>query len=395
MNFEDFFSLLQYLDTIDDWEKRQKTMNKTIKGLATRKKLPLFSKDGKVLFAWIDEISRQNDKTIFLRHSDSSWERDGYLGKYYDGNIRLALRNFGQSEKVLYKFEYDEVWFSDPLNPNVEWDGTVGKDFNSRMNSVLSFSNEPSWPNGRTEVFDVNFQIEGFNIQIRNWVMLPPDYDRNLASYPLLVLTPGEHYATHFELSGIPEKLFSQGLIIEYPLIVGVSSEITESGRPVKKEDLFSAKGAFGTLMENYFTNFLLFEIETRYRTKRNPAYRTIGGLEEGAFFALKTGLDHPDVFSGIICQSLNNSSETDLIPGHQKDSSVLEPFVYFDCGEFGNHAQVKEVALILKKKGYKYVDITVFKNQQEKYEEIKPRQFIMLQKVYGRFPLSAERFYD
>ncbi|MBN2363086.1 hypothetical protein JXL83_03030 [candidate division WOR-3 bacterium] len=394
MDFSDFFQLVDYLNGQEDPEQRQAVMTKTLKNLVSKKKIPLSSKDGTVLFAWIGDGPSIEDKTIYLRTSETGWERDGFLGKYYNGNIRLAVRNFNGTEKVLYKFESDCIWFPDPLNHNVEWDGTTGESMNSRMNSVVFFSSEPSWPNGRTEMFDVEFGFEGFKITVRNWIVIPPDYDRNLSSYPLMLLACGDHYATHFELPSLPAKLMSENSITEFPLIVLVSSEVTESGRPIGKEELFSKRGVFSKMMENYFASFIVYEIESRFRTKRNPVYRTIGGFKEGASFALKTGLNHPEVFSGIVCQSLDEY-DPDLTASHPGDSALPPPFIYFDCGESGCHEKTRESSLSLKKKGYKYIDITVFKNQEEKPEEIKSRLRKMFEKIYGRFPLSAEKYYD
>ncbi|MBN1619723.1 hypothetical protein JW890_03280 [candidate division WOR-3 bacterium] len=395
MNFADFINLMNFLNSHENNIQRLDIMRKTLINMNSKKQIPIASEDKRVIFAWIGDEPEYRDKTIYLRHSENGWERDGYLGRYYDSEIRLAIRNFNGAEKILYKFESDFLWFHDPINSSVEWDGTTGELLNSRMNSVIHFSPEPSWPYGRTEMFDLEFTYEGFKVLVRNWIIFPPDYDRHLSSYPLMLLSFGEHYATHFELSSLPALLMQDNTIAEFPLIVLVSSEITERGREIPKEEIYSPKGILRKLMENYFANFIICEIEQRYRTKRNPAYRTIGGFKAGALFALNVGLNYPNVFSNIACQSLDEKIDPALIPDFSKDSPVSPPVMYFDCGESGSLENIRETASILRKKGYKYTDIAIFKDQTESPEEIKSRLKKLFEKLYGRFPLGAERYYD
>lgn len=387
MKVENFLLLLEELNQLEDENQREKTIGNTLTGLNRKNKLPLYGEKGKVIFVWFDQ-DNSNQDYIYIRSNNLNWERDGYLGKYYNGKYRLAIRAYPQLDKLLYKFEINDNWFPDPLNSNLEWDGFIGPLLHKNMNSVVHFLPDPSWPEGRMVRLHINFDFEGLSIAKDLFIVLPPDYDRSNKTYPVLYFNHGEHYATYLEAQKILLEHINAKTVVDPPIMVMVPLHC-EDIADLDEQDIYCPSGRFYRMYQRLFIDKIISTVDNFFRTRKNYKYRALCGMGSSGTFSLTMGLDHPQLFKYIISQG-TKCFPFDRFSNHQshRDPSKNNVF-YLDCGQFGSVEETQNISNLLIQRGYSSVETVLFDNQDENCWNLKKRLSSIFTSLYGRFPLG------
>ena len=389
MNVDNFLLLLEELNQLEDEHQREETIGSTLKALNKKNKLPLYGEKGKVIFVWFDQDNLNLDY-IYIRSNNLNWERDGYLGKYYNGKYRLAIRTYHQLDKLLYKFEIDDNWLTDPLNINVEWDGFIGPALHKNMNSVIHFLPDPSWPEGRMVKHHISFEFEGMSISKDLFVVLPPDYDRSRRTYPVLYLNHGEHYATYLEAQKNLIQHINSKTVVDPPIMVMIPLSCDDIA-DLDEQDLYCPSGRFYRMFQRMFIDKIISSVDNSFRTKNDYKYRALGGMGTSGTFSIIMGLEHPHLFKYIISQG-TKCFPFDRFSDHQshRDPSKTNIF-YLDCGEFGSVDQTKKVSNLLTQRGYSSVSTVIFDQEDDNCWNLKKRLSSIFTSFYGRFPLGSD----
>jgi putative tributyrin esterase len=132
------------------------------------------------------------------------------------------------------------------------------------------------------------FHSKALNRDMHYMVVLPVDYDHSQQRYPVLYLLHGwaGDYTNWVKLTKLIE--YSR----RYPMIV-VTPDAQNSW-------YVNSATIPADRFEDYITNDLIREIDTRWRTIAAPDRRAIAGLSMGGYGSILFGLQHPDLFAVI-----------------------------------------------------------------------------------------------
>ena len=207
---------------------------------------------------------------------------------------------------------------------------------------------------------------------IKYRVLLPEGYGASARRFPVLYLLHGldGHYDDWSTRTHIAEQARSLPLVIVMP----------------EGEDSWYTNAADGSgRFEDYITEDLLRDVESRYRVIRARYGRAIAGLSMGGYGAIKIALKHPGLFAAA--GSLSGAFDaTDpefakLFPSHTDEmgrifgapdgetrksndvfaiaaaaSTSTGPALYFDCGENDRFlASNRRLVDIVQKRGFGY----------------------------------------
>jgi putative tributyrin esterase len=200
---------------------------------------------------------------------------------------------------------------------------------------------------------DANFHSDSLGREMRYRVILPAGYEGCADRYPALFLLHGlygdfENWSTRTSLVRYADHF---RLIIVMP-DAGNSWYANSATVPADK-------------FEDYIIKDFIAEVDTHYRTVREPYARAIAGLSMGGYGAIKFALKYPRLFAvaGGISAALNapadlddkapdfrpnlqsvfgpHDSETrrqnDLIVLLASAKSAQLPYIYLDCGTGDN----------------------------------------------------------
>ena len=121
-------------------------------------------------------------------------------------------------------------------------------------------------------------------------VYLPPCYSVDLTTrYPVLYLLHGQTFdeGQWIRLGAVTvaDRLISSGETKPFMMVFPLDPD-TKQPREYNFEEVFTSQ--------------LVATIDDNHRTLTTPAYRAIGGISRGGAWALRLGLEHPDLFGSI-----------------------------------------------------------------------------------------------
>ncbi len=118
-------------------------------------------------------------------------------------------------------------------------------------------------------------------------VYLPPCYAQSGDAYPVLYLLHGLNYdETQWLEMGLAESADALIRAGEIPPLLIVLPRDPDISLPPDSP------------FADYLLNTVLPEIETRYRVRSSARFRALGGVSRGAGWAVRIGLQHPELFS-------------------------------------------------------------------------------------------------
>lgn len=125
-------------------------------------------------------------------------------------------------------------------------------------------------------------------------VYLPPCYDQTTQDYPVLYLMHGSNdddgQWVRIGLADVLDAGIASGQIP--PLIV-----VMPGGNWIANENTFGVEGAS---WDDLFLNTIMPLAESQYRIRTSRAYRAIGGISRGGFWAYQIALRSPILFSSV-----------------------------------------------------------------------------------------------
>ncbi len=135
----------------------------------------------------------------------------------------------------------------------------------------------------------------GVNLPVH--IYLPPCYDGELHSYPVIYLFRGTDGYGNWVKNGLPEAADLQvglGMLPPFVAVMPATDESSANGGKFR----YSSQGKAS--WEGFVVNELLPAIESKYSVWQTPAGRAIGGISRGAYWSIEIGFQHPDLF-GIV----------------------------------------------------------------------------------------------
>ncbi len=260
-------------------------------------------------------------------------------------DLWYRTQTFESDARLDYKFVLDgNNWILGPRNPFTV-SGGFGPNSELRMPSYIpapEIQYYPAIPHGSLR--DTTF----YSVNLGNFrtvlVYTPPNYESSSDSFGVILFHDGLEYVSLAQANNVIDYLISQNRI--KPIIAVFVP-------PVNRTPEYA-----GNQM-NQFTSFIVSElmpyIDSRYRTRRNPASRATLGASNGGNIALWLAYTYSEVFGNVAAQSSNIQSS--ISSGFQS-SPRLNVKLYLDLGTY-DIAQliplVRNFIPILQSKGYNY----------------------------------------
>ena len=166
-------------------------------------------------------------------------------------------------------------------------------------------------------ILDENFNIPQLNRTRRIWVYLPPDYDTNDNTYPVLYMQDGQNlfdantsFSGEWEVDESLNEMFDAG--DEGVIVIGIDNgggyRIDEYSPWVNAD----YGGGEGDEYVNFIVETLKPYVDSNFRTKPDRLNTGIMGSSLGALISFYAAIEHQDVFSkaGIFSPSFWFSDE-------------------------------------------------------------------------------------
>lgn len=256
-----------------------------------------------------------------------------YRGERYAHDARLD-----------YKFIVNGTWILDPRNPHTI-SGGFGPNSELRMPGyqpppeIQRIAGVP-----RGTLFDTTMASPTLNNSRTVRVYLPAGYELNTARYPVVLFHDGLDYLALGSAANVLDNLIHQGRI---PPCVAVFVPA------VNRSPEYA--GAQIDSYTDFIVNTVMHWVDTRFRTRSDPAARAVMGASNGGNISLYMAMKHPDVFGNVGAQSSNIiASITDRF----EQDPVLPLRLYLDLGTFDIDMlipMVRAFVPVLRSKGYEH----------------------------------------
>lgn len=157
-------------------------------------------------------------------------------------------------------------------------------------------------PQGETN--QAHFDSALLKREFHYYIYLPPGYQNNSLSYPVVYLLHGrgENMSAWARIPKDLEPLFAAG---ELPPFIAVMPDFSSQSRAGYYIDsLYTSSDSPGEMVESSFFSELIPHIDQTYRTIPARAGRVIAGYSMGGYGAMRYLLAHPQVFFAGIALS-------------------------------------------------------------------------------------------
>jgi len=145
---------------------------------------------------------------------------------------------------------------------------------------------------GRTE--RVEYRVSEIQTTMYTTVYLPACYDQTIDDYPVIYLMHGSNDDDGSWMRlGLGEVLDAGIASGEMPPVIVVMP----GGNWIANENEF---GGTNTTWDDIFLRQVMPTVESQYRIRANRAYRAIGGISRGGFWAFQIALRNPVLFSAV-----------------------------------------------------------------------------------------------
>ena len=171
-------------------------------------------------------------------------------------------------------------------------------------------------------------------------IYVPPNYEVDSSmNFPVIYMLDGEssfsdleNMAPEWEIDEVINSAHNEGK--QTAIVVGVNQAENRDAEytPFVNEDNPNAHGAE---FADWLANDLKKWVDTHYRTKKDPASTTIGGISRSGMMAYYILMAHPDVFSNAIIQSPSMWVDYErLMAMNLSDEQIVGKKVFISVGE-------------------------------------------------------------
>ena len=171
-------------------------------------------------------------------------------------------------------------------------------------------------------------------------IYVPPNYEVDSSmNFPVIYMLDGEssfsdleNMAPEWEIDEVINSAHNEGK--QTAIVVGVNQAENRDAEytPFVNEDNPNAHGAD---FADWLANDLKKWVDTHYRTKKDPASTTIGGISRSGMMAYYILMAHPDVFSNAIIQSPSMWVDYErLMAMNLSDEQIVGKKVFISVGE-------------------------------------------------------------
>jgi len=303
--------------------------------------LPLIESDTVAHF-----IYRGNVSNVTVPGDANGWSTSAFpMVRLSTTDLWYHTRSFESSARLDYKFVLNgSTWILDPRNPHTV-NGGFGPNSELRMPAYVpapEIQYYPGIPHGQlwdTTFFSVNL---GNSRTVR--IYTPPGYQTSTDSFPIVLFHDGLEYVTLAQANNCIDYLISQNRTI--PLIAIFVPPVNRTA-----EYAGNQMGQFSA----FIVDELMPYVDTRFRTRRDPASRAVLGASNGGNISLWLGLNYSSVFGNVAAQSSNIIG---AISSGFQNGPRLDLKLYLDLGTYDIASLiplVRNFIPILQSKGYVY----------------------------------------
>jgi enterochelin esterase family protein len=197
----------------------------------------------------------------------------------------------------IYSFNVDGVATPDVFNPDVKLRARSAGSIVVIPGDPPDESDARDVPHGTVEV---NWHRSAVLGQMRQlWVYLPPGYEKDRRTYPVLYLLHGRNGTAadwtqagnvNFIMDNLIAGKRAVPMIIVMPWLHALPYDVPS----VESNDAFT----------RYLLEDVMPLVERRYRVAKDRAHRALIGLSMGGAATLTIGLNHPELFSQLAAYS-------------------------------------------------------------------------------------------
>jgi enterochelin esterase family protein len=246
------------------------------------------------------------DRSVTFRIQAPRAAEVTFNGDWLDGKPKLIKGDKGIWSVTLgplppglfiYSFNVDGVATPDPLNPDVKLRARSAGSIVVVQGDAPDESEARDVPHGTVEINWHRSAVLGHMRQL--WVYLPPGYERDRRTYPVLYLLHGRNgTAADWTQAGLVNFIMDNliagkravPMIIVMPWLHALPYDVPS----VESNDVFT----------DYLLKDVIPLVERRYRVTRDRAHRALFGLSMGGAATLTIGLNHPELFSQLAAYS-------------------------------------------------------------------------------------------
>jgi outer membrane protein assembly factor BamB/enterochelin esterase-like enzyme len=303
---------------------------------------------------FVRRVERADDKRLLVDDfmasqprfpvvEEDRWVHFLYRGDAEDVAVTGNMTEF-MFEEPLQRVEGTDLYYrSYPIEPGARWEYRFNVDFENSQADPLNPHRVPgdqgdlsevgtsAWKRpdylrpyegdgaGRLESFTHSSAILGNEREVD--VYLPPGYDENDLSYPLLVVNNGKDWLENAHLANTLNHLIGRGMA---PLIAAFVELPEEAGR----DEFGGDKSSDHVRM---LTEELVPGLDKDYRTITRPDERAIIGVGRGALMATLAAAERPDVFGKAVGFSfyLPNPDAPELMRAISESSAADKPKIW------------------------------------------------------------------
>lgn len=171
-----------------------------------------------------------------------------------------------------------------------------------------------------TVAFDQEVETEAVTWTPLYSVYLPPSYEDNDRSYPVIYMLPGGAGQTHRDwfLKGAAAETFDDLIASgEVPPFIAVSPDPRRTPQP--EFNTYFLNDSDGVIRyEDMFMTDLISHVESTYRALPEEQYRGVIGLSMGGFAALAYSLKYPETFIAAAALSPAIRSDDQILAMNQ-----------------------------------------------------------------------------
>lgn len=291
-------------------------------------------------------LFRGNASTITVPGDANQWNPGASPMTIISGtNLWYRTGIFEPDARLDYKFVLNgSNWILDPLNP---WQvsGGYGPNSELRMPQYIPAPEIQYYSNiSHGALSDTSFYSTNLGNSRTISVYLPPSFFYSSDSFPVILFHDGQEYLNLASARNIFDYLIAQERIVP---TVGVFVP------PVNRTEEYAGS------LQNQFSQFIVNEVmpwvDRKFRTRRDPAFRSTLGTSNGGNIALWLGLNYPQTFGRVAAQSSN--VQNSISSGFQ-NGPLLNTQLYLDIGTYDIPMLiplVNNLAQILQNRGYIY----------------------------------------
>ncbi len=337
VNAQGFQQFIAHLNSVPS-DQRQSVADSF---LAATTKYPVIEQDTIANFVYVGSAT-----SITVPGDANVWNPGAFSMNRVEGTtLWYYTRTFEADARLDYKFVVDgSTWILDPRNPLTQ-SGGFGPNSELRMpgyQPAPEVQYYPAIPHGVLR--DTTWSSVNLGNARTIRIYTPPEYSVSADSYSVIYVHDGLEYTTLASAPNVLDYLTSERKI--EPLI-GVFIP------PVNRTAEYA-----GSSMPQ-FTRFMVQElvtyVDSRYRTKKDPAHRAVIGASNGGNISLWLGYQHPEVFGNIGAYS---SNIVDSLSRGFSSSPGRDLTLYLDIGTYDIPVlipMVRGFVPVLESRGYRF----------------------------------------